>query len=191
MVATDATGVNLSFTHDTDASLVTMAALVNTMVDGSLETVEALDAFVVEQEISGAHVGDEAELRRVRQIRTELRRFFGIDELDAVALVNEILARHKALPQLVRHDHWDWHLHAATSDSPMAVRLSVEAAMAVIDVIRAGELARLRHCAADDCDGVLVDLSRNRSKRYCDLGCGNRANVAAYRARQREAVPSS
>lgn len=177
----------MSFTHDTDASLVTMAALVNTEVDGSLDTVADLNAFVVEQEISGSRTGDETELRRVRQIRPELRRFFGIGETEAVALVNEILARHRALPQLVRHDHWDWHLHAATSDAPLAVRLSVEAAMAVIDVIRAGELGRLRSCAADDCRGVLVDLSRNRSKRYCDLGCGNRANVAAYRARRREA----
>jgi len=30
----------------------------------------------------------------------------------------------------------------------------------------------------------VVDLSKTRSKRYCDGGCGNRANVAAYRARR-------
>lgn len=176
------------FTHDTDASLVTMAAVVNSEFDGALETPSDLDTFVQEQEISGSRTHDEAELRRIRQLRPTLRRFFGADELAAVDLVNEILARHRALPQLVRHDHWDWHLHAATSEAPMAVRLAVEAAMAMVDVIRNDELSRLRHCAADDCSGVLVDLSRNRSKRYCDLGCGNRANVAAYRARQRAAT---
>lgn len=58
--------------------------------------------------------------------------------------------------------------------------------MAMIDVIRTGEMSRLRVCAADDCDAVVVDLSKNRSKRYCDVGnCGNRANVAAYRERRR------
>jgi hypothetical protein len=32
---------------------------------------------------------------------------------------------------------------------------------------------------------VLVDLSRNRSRRFCDVnGCANRAHVAAYRARR-------
>jgi hypothetical protein len=45
------------------------------------------------------------------------------------------------------------------------------------------------HTAVDgvpDCDQVLVDLSRNRSKRYCDARtCGNRVHVAAYRARRR------
>jgi predicted RNA-binding Zn ribbon-like protein len=60
--------------------------------------------------------------------------------------------------------------------------------MAFIDVVRAGKLDRLRHCAAADCDNVLVDLSKNRSKRYCENGCGNRANVAAYRARRATAV---
>ena len=56
--------------------------------------------------------------------------------------------------------------------------------MALVDVIRADELDRLRVCAADDCEDVVVDLSKNRSKRFCDGGCGNRANVAAYRARK-------
>ena len=62
----------------------------------------------------------------------------------------------------------------------------VEAAMAFVDVIRMKELDRLGVCIADDCGDVLVDLSKNRSRRFCDQTCGNRANVAAYRARQRE-----
>ncbi|HET6878508.1 MAG TPA: CGNR zinc finger domain-containing protein, partial [Jatrophihabitans sp.] len=80
---------------------------------------------------------------------------------------------------------WDYHLHATPPDAPLADRMAVEAAMAFVDVIRMGELSRLRVCAADDCEDVVVDLSKNRSRRFCDSGCGNRANVAAYRARQR------
>ena len=57
--------------------------------------------------------------------------------------------------------------------------------MAMVDVIRSGQLHRLRHCEAADCDDVVIDLSKNRSRRFCDSGCGNRANVAAYRARRR------
>jgi predicted RNA-binding Zn ribbon-like protein len=30
-----------------------------------------------------------------------------------------------------------------------------------------------------------VDVSTNRSRRYCSDGCANRANVAAFRARLR------
>jgi predicted RNA-binding Zn ribbon-like protein len=63
--------------------------------------------------------------------------------------------------------------------------MAVEAAMAFVDVVRAGELDRLKTCAAGDCDDVVVDLSRNRSRRFCDGGCGNRENVRAYRDRRR------
>ena len=44
---------------------------------------------------------------------------------------------------------------------------------------------RIRVCAADDCDSVYIDYSKNGSKRYCDTGnCGNRMNVNAYRRRK-------
>jgi predicted RNA-binding Zn ribbon-like protein len=89
-----------------------------------------------------------------------------------------------ALPQLVRHDGWGYHVHATSPDVPLADRMAVDAAMALADVIRSGELARLRGCAADDCDDVLVDLSKNRSRRFCGLTCANRVNVAAYRSRR-------
>jgi predicted RNA-binding Zn ribbon-like protein len=46
------------------------------------------------------------------------------------------------------------------------------------------ETGRLRQGEAPDCDAVLIDLSKNRSRRYCDTGnCGNRQHVAAYRER--------
>jgi predicted RNA-binding Zn ribbon-like protein len=61
----------------------------------------------------------------------------------------------------------------------------VETAMAMIDVIRADEMSRLDICADAACDSVVLDLSRNRSKRFCSVACGNRNAVAAYRQRQR------
>ena len=72
----------------------------------------------------------------------------------------------------------------AAGAGTLADRMAVDAAMAFADVIRAGELARLRRCAALDCDDVLVDLSKNRSRRFCSLTCANRVNVAAYRSRR-------
>ena len=89
-----------------------------------------------------------------------------------------------ALPQLVTHGGWGYHLHATSPDAPLADRMAVEAAMALVDVVRQGELDRLRRCDADDCDDVLVDLSKNRSRRYCSTACANRVNVAAFRARR-------
>jgi predicted RNA-binding Zn ribbon-like protein len=55
---------------------------------------------------------------------------------------------------------------------------------AFTDLVRMSEAGRLRRCEAPDCDAVLVDLSKNRSRRYCDTGNrGNRQHVAAYRER--------
>jgi predicted RNA-binding Zn ribbon-like protein len=70
----------------------------------------------------------------------------------------------------------------------LAEHLAVDGGMALAQVLAAGERERLRVCEAPDCRQVLVDLSRNRSKRYCDARtCGNRLHVAAYRERQKAA----
>ena len=58
---------------------------------------------------------------------------------------------------------------------------------ALIDVIRAEEGSRISVCADDTCRSLALDLSRNRSKRYCSTACANRNAVAAYRARRAEA----
>lgn len=177
------------FAHDTEVALRGAAALVNTAAtlptdSDDLTTVDDLDAFVREWGWTGSRTGDRGELDAVRALRPRLRALWTVDADEAVTIVNELLAEAGALPQLVRHDEWSWHLHATPPEAPLATRMAVEAAMAMVDVIRADELDRLRVCAADDCEDVVVDLSRNRSKRYCDGTCGNRANVAAYRARR-------
>jgi predicted RNA-binding Zn ribbon-like protein len=165
------------------AALVNTAATLPTDTE-DLATVADLDAFVRDWEWTGSHSHDDAELASVHALRPRLRRLWTAETDEAVELVNELLTEARALPQLVRHGEWSWHLHATPPEAPLATRMAVEAAMAMVDVIRADELARLRVCAADDCEDVVVDLSKNRSKRFCDGGCGNRANVAAYRARK-------
>ncbi|MGZ8750374.1 MAG: CGNR zinc finger domain-containing protein [Pseudonocardia sp.] len=173
------------FTHDTEVSLLAAVTLVNTQDDpDELDTVEDLDALYDRFEYTGRRDGNRAELDAVRRLRPVLRELLSSDRDRAVELVNAMLTDARALPQLVRHDHWDWHLHAVEPDAPLATRITVETAMAMIDVIRADELSRLGLCADDDCDGIVLDLSRNRSKRFCSTTCGNRNAVAAYRARQ-------
>lgn len=184
------------FTNDTEVALVSAVNLINTapidvLADGTvsgtdtLATQAELDAFIVMEQVTGSREHSAAELAAVLRMRTELRTIWTAGEDTAVRMVNALLARARALPQLVRHDQWDWHLHATASAAPLAQRMGVEAAMALVDVIRGKELQRLKVCAADDCQAVLIDLSKNRSRRYCDTGnCGNRAHVAAYRRRQ-------
>jgi predicted RNA-binding Zn ribbon-like protein len=176
----------MPFAHDTEVSLNATAALVNTARGGSeeLPDIAALDAFVVQWRWTGSRTHDQAELDAVRALRPRLAGLWQMTEDEAVVLVNMLLRDASALPQLVKHDGWDYHIHATSPDAPLADRMAVDFAMAFADVIRAGELARLRLCAALDCEDVLVDLSKNRSRRFCSLTCANRVNVAAYRSRR-------
>lgn len=174
------------FAHDTEVALNAAAALVNT-ADGDeehLPDLVSLDDFVREWGWTGQRKRTPAELEAVRALRPRLREIWETDEEGAVRIVNALLREFKALPQLAKHDEWDYHIHAAPTDAPLATRMAVEAAMAFVDVIRGKELGRLRICDYPGCDNVVVDLSKNRSKRFCEDGCGNKAAVAAYRARK-------
>jgi predicted RNA-binding Zn ribbon-like protein len=174
------------FTHDTEVSLRAAVALANSALEpDTLTTGEDLEMFLDEYDNTGARRGDADELAAVRALRPRLRTLLTSDRDTAAALVNELLSETQALPQLARHSGYDWHVHAVAMDAPVATRLAVDTAMAMVDVIRADEMSRLDICADPDCNGVVLDLSRNRSRRFCSTACGNRAAVAAYRARQR------
>ncbi|MCW2757188.1 MAG: hypothetical protein JWO46_934 [Nocardioidaceae bacterium] len=172
------------FTHDAEVSLQAAVTLVNSAEEpDTLTTVAELDAFYATYEYTGRHDRTRAELDEVRALRAPLRALFTADRAGAVELVNAILRERQAVPQLVTHDHWDFHLHASRRDDPLVDRIAVETAMAMVDVIRGDELSRFSLCADETCESVVLDLSRNRSRIYCSTTCGNRNAVAAYRAR--------
>lgn len=176
----------MPFTHDVGVALQAAAVLANSGLEpDTLETVADLDAFYDGFGYTGRHDGDAAELAAVRAIRGQLHDLLTADRDEAVGLVNQMLAEAGAVPQLIRHDELDWHLHAVGPERDLATRILVETAMAMVDVVREDELSRLGTCADPECRGVVVDLSRNRSKRFCSTTCGNRNAVAAYRARRR------
>lgn len=173
------------FTHDTEVSLQAAVALANSeLPPDTLTTVDDLDAWFAEFSYTGRHDRDRSELDALRALRPVLRELLTSDRDRAAEMVNTMLADTGALPQLARHDQFDWHLHAVSRDAPLATRVVVETAMAMVDVIRKDELSRFGLCADDTCDGVVLDLSRNRSRRFCSTTCGNRNAVAAYRARK-------
>ena len=174
------------FAHDTEVALAFAATLVNTEgEEEGLPDQAALDELLRPWRFTGRRARDRAELRAVHELRPRLREVWHADEDRAVEIINGLLAEAGALPYLVKHDGWDYHLHATDPAAPLADRIAVETAMAMVDVIRADELSRLAVCGDDTCDGLVLDLSRNRSRRFCSTTCANRNAVAAYRARRR------
>ena len=173
------------FAHDTVASLRAAVDLINTGAEpDTLTTIAELDGWYVAHGYTGRHDGDEAELAALRVLRPALREVLTTDRDRAAELVNAMLVESHALPRLLRHDGLDWHIHATPADAPLDRRVVVETAMAMVDVIRADELSRMSVCADDRCNGLVLDLSRNRSRRFCSTTCANRNAVAAYRARR-------
>jgi len=178
------------FTHDTELTLRAACVLVNTdRVDGEqLGEMDQLDGYLDGFGWTGRRDNDTAELSSVHRLRDRLGKIWAVadDEERAVGQVNALLSDTRAMPWLTRHAEMpEWHLHLASIHDPLWQRMGAEIAMALADLIRGGELRRLKVCTAPDCEAVLVDLSRNRSRMFCDTGnCGNRQHVAAYRERR-------
>lgn len=178
----------MRFAHDTEPALRAAVRLVNSAQDpDTMTSLTQLKEFYRDEGYTGRPPRGADDLHAVRELRGRLRHLLTADRDEAARLVNVVFAEVETSPRLVRHDELDWHLHVVDDDSPLAVRVLVETAMAMIDLIRADELSRLSTCEADGCEGVVLDLTRNRSKIFCSPACSNGAAVAAYRRRQRDA----
>ncbi|MGW1126619.1 MULTISPECIES: CGNR zinc finger domain-containing protein [unclassified Streptomyces] len=186
--------------HDTRIALDLVVDLVNTAPESEpegggtpadgLADVTALHAFAVRHRVSGIGELDQQDLKAVHDVRARFAEVFAAgDARTAAGLVNALVAAAGTTPQLTAHDGYDWHVHYFSPDASIADHLAADCGMALAFIIVAGETERLRRCEAPDCRNAFVDLSRNRSRRYCSSRtCGNRLHVAAYRARRKEAA---
>jgi predicted RNA-binding Zn ribbon-like protein len=60
-----------------------------------------------------------------------------------------------------------------------------------VEWLTTGDLSRLRECRGEDCGWIFEDLSRNRSRQWCDMNdCGNLAKVRRFRLRQQRTQTS-
>ena len=153
-----------------------------------LQTVADVQAFGDRYAFHGIPAGP----RDVARLRAHRARLDAVavacesgDDDAAVEMLNKLLADTGAVPQIVAHDGRGPHIHVSRPAAPLSDRIAAHLAMGLAELVVAGESQRVRNCASPSCQDVFVDLSRNRSRRYCDgRTCGNRLHVAAYRARR-------
>jgi predicted RNA-binding Zn ribbon-like protein len=51
-----------------------------------------------------------------------------------------------------------------------------------VDLLTSSDIERVRTCAAETCVWLFLDLTKNRTRRWCDMKvCGNRAKVRRFR----------
>ena len=126
---------------------------------------------------------------RAATFQRELRPVFEASDVadvqGVISGLNELMEKHPITPMISDHDPDDLHLHVATRADSVSQLLIGEALLGLATLVCDLGPTRMGVCSAVKCSCVYVDTSPNQSRRYCSDRCSSRANVAAYRARQK------
>jgi predicted RNA-binding Zn ribbon-like protein len=132
-----------------------------------------------------------AALRRAKVLREALYRIFSAvaeehQPLAAdVALLDTFDKQAMAHRRIGRQEHggygWQWR----TDDADLDLILW-QVAKAGAELLTSDLVYNVRACAAEPCRWLFVDVSRNRSRRWCNMRiCGNRAKARRFYERAR------
>jgi predicted RNA-binding Zn ribbon-like protein len=127
----------------------------------------------------------EADLHAARDLREAiyalaLARIGGTDAPEARERINRVAAGTPAVPRLDRDG-------AISLGGPAEAMLAM-IARETIFLFGSDRAAQIRQCQADVCTLLFVDTSRRSDRRWCSMaGCGNRAKLAEFRRRRRQA----
>lgn len=166
------------------------------LVNAELDDAAALKDALADRAWLHDQVADR-DATALRRFQRELRPVYEAsdrgEEHEVVGLLNGLLAKHPVTPYIAGHGPEDgeppnWHMHVADRQSSVAELLVAESLMGLSTLVCDLGASRLGVCSASPCERVFVDTSPNQSRRYCSDRCSSRANVAAYRARQRAAA---
>lgn len=159
------------------------AALVNLHRGTGAPTLDEVRALLADRDFAQRLTED--DLPALAELADDLAPLFAAEDLgDAVALLNDRLARTAVAPRVSMHDGRDPHLHVEPEGAGAVLRLRANCLMGVAAVLCDGGRLRLGTCAAADCEHVWLDTSRNARRRFCSDRCATRTHVAAHRARQ-------
>lgn len=137
--------------------------------------------------IGGRRQPAQEDLEQVRVLRQQVRAILeSASEQVVVDAATALVARASTGPSLFRDDegHWQWFV-TVRPDASLANELAALVGIGLLGALRALSHDRFRRCTAEGCQGMFVDTSKAGKRRYCmPEVCGNRRNVASYRARR-------
>jgi len=85
----------------------------------------------------------------------------------------------------VRHEQhfaWGWDFYQAALDD-----IIWPVVRSAADLLTSDTLPMLRICAADDCQWLFMDTSKNQTRRWCNMkSCGNRAKARRHIERKKQ-----
>jgi predicted RNA-binding Zn ribbon-like protein len=175
----------------TDASVRLMIELANSCgarpgSPDQLPDVQAVSEFLERHRMLGPNKASPRDVRELHKLRSGIRSVFRALENQgdeaAVTELNGLLASAHVTPWIHLLSGRRGEIFFAPQEAPLARRVTCDAGLGLA-MMMTDHIDRLRTCAADDCETVFVDESRNRSRRYCSSRCSGRVNVAAFRSR--------
>ncbi len=132
----------------------------------------------------------EAVLARAVTLREAIYRLFSAVAAGLPPAAADLALFNAALPEALAHLQiaptgegfgWQW-----VGGEERLDRMLWPILWSAAELLTAGELDRVRECADDNCGWLFMDMSRNRSRRWCSMeSCGNRAKARRYHQRHR------
>lgn len=100
-----------------------------------------------------------------------------------LAIIKEACAAAIAAADLAptgAHVAWTW-----PTDPPVKATLLGPVALAAVGLFRESDPSRIKQCQGEHCGWVFFDLTKNRSRRWCEMAvCGNRAKARRFVAKK-------
>jgi predicted RNA-binding Zn ribbon-like protein len=107
---------------------------------------------------------------------------------DDMDLLNTLLAQamsHACIVPVGDRFLWEW---SANSDAERLERICWLVVRSAADLLTSDKLHGVRACAAEDCRWLFLDISKNHSRRWCDMEtCGNQAKARRHYSRKKRA----
>jgi len=147
-----------------------------------LSTPAELTRFLVERGLMPrATRATAADLDAARRLRTGLRRALELNHSGQGATLPGLAESLGDQPVALT---WTLSGPVLTTTAPGVEGGLARLAIAVHEAAAHGHWWRLKICAWDECEWAYYDHSKNRSRSWCEYGCGNKVKTRAYRARK-------
>ena len=134
--------------------------------------------------------------KRAIELRKTIYRIFTVTLKDQsparedLAVFNRYLAEIMMGSQIVEvQDGFRWEMNGDKEKLDWILNPVIRSA---VDLLVSEEFRRIKKCADPTCGWLFLDISRNRSRRWCDMAdCGNRAKASRfYKKRKKSNIVS-
>jgi predicted RNA-binding Zn ribbon-like protein len=127
----------------------------------------------------------EKVLSKAKELREIIYRLFSATIFNKTALKKDLLVFNKYLSRSMRDsqivktkDGYAWDAAGNKTQLDWILNPIIRSAA---DVLLSDDLRRIKACADPACGWLFIDVSRNQSRRWCDMkDCGNRAKATRF-----------